>query len=119
MTSADNSPCDQEPAHEKKPARDKDGYLVDLSCWQPEVAEWLAQQENITLTVAHWEIITALRAFYATFDHAPNNRALVKYCAQNLGADKISSAYIMNLFGGTPAKTAAKIAGLPRPTHCL
>jgi len=102
-----------------KPARDKEGYLVDLASWQPDVAEWLAQEENITLTAAHWEIITALRAFYDTFDHAPNNRALVKYCAQKLGADKISSAYIMTLFGGAPAKTAAKIAGLPRPTHCL
>ncbi len=100
-------------------ARDKEGYLVDLACWQPAIAQQLAEEENITLTEAHWQIIQALRDFYIKFDHAPNNRALVKFCAQTLGEEKISSAYIMSLFGGTPAKTAAKIAGLPRPTHCL
>lgn len=100
-------------------ARDKEGYLVELSCWEPAIAEQLAQEESITLTTAHWDVIRLLREFYEKFDHAPNNRALVKYCAQTLGADRVSSAYLMGLFGGTPAKTAAKIAGLPRPTHCL
>lgn len=100
-------------------ARDKEGYLLVLADWTPEAADQLANEAGISLTDAHWEILHSLRDFYVRFDHAPNNRALVKYCAQQLGADKISSAYLMTLFGGTPAKTAAKIAGLPRPTHCL
>lgn len=100
-------------------ARDKEGYLRDLSLWQPGVAEWLAREENIELTEAHWEVLHLLREFYTNFDHAPNNRALVKFCAQRLNREQVSSAYLMQLFGGTPAKTAAKIAGLPRPTHCL
>lgn len=99
--------------------RDKEGYLLVLADWTPEAATQLASEAGISLTDAHWEILDLLRAFYDRFDHAPNNRALVKYCAQHLGADKISSAYLMTLFGGSPAKTAAKIAGLPRPTHCL
>lgn len=101
------------------PPRDKEGYLIDLSVWSPQVAVALAREEGIALSDAHWDIIHALRDFYARFDHAPNNRALVKYCAQQFGSDRISSAYIMGLFGGSPAKMAAKIAGLPRPTHCL
>ena len=106
-------------AFEALPLRDKEGYLIELGDWTPEVAAALAQAESIALTPAHWEVIEVLRNFYARFDHAPNNRALVKFCAQQLGAERISSAYIMGLFGGSPAKTAAKIAGLPRPTHCL
>lgn len=100
-------------------ARDKEGYLLELSDWTSDVAEHLAAESSIDLTPAHWDVLNLLREFYERFDHAPNNRALVKYCAQQLGADKVSSASMMALFGGTPAKTAAKIAGLPRPTHCL
>lgn len=98
---------------------DKEGYLAELTQWNPEVAEALAHQEKIVLSPAHWEVIETLRQFYQQYDHAPNNRALVKYCAQKLGADKGASAYLMLLFGGSPAKVGAKIAGLPRPTHCL
>lgn len=101
------------------PARDKEGYLMVLTDWTPAVASQLATEDGISLTDAHWEILHLLRDFYARFDHAPNNRALVKYCTQQLGAERISSAYLMSLFGGSPAKTAAKYAGLPRPTHCL
>jgi len=46
-------------------------------------------------------------------------RPLVKLVKEKLGEDCGSSVYLMGLFGGSPAKTAAKIAGLPRPTNCL
>jgi tRNA 2-thiouridine synthesizing protein E len=46
-------------------------------------------------------------------------RPLVKLVKEQLGEDCGSSVYLMGLFGGSPAKTAAKIAGLPRPTNCL
>jgi len=36
-----------------------------------------------------------------------------------LGADKGNSLHLNKLFNGTPAKLAAKLAGLPRPTNCL
>lgn len=100
-------------------AVDKEGYLKHLDDWSPEVALAIAQQEKIALTEAHWEILNLLKSFYAQFEHAPNMRALVKYAQQQLGEDKGKSIYIMKLFPGSSAKVAAKIAGLPRPTHCL
>lgn len=101
------------------PALDKEGYLRDLDAWSPAVAGALADQEGITLEDAHWEIVAVLRAFYARHKLAPNNRALAKAVATQLGAEKGRSIHLMRLFGGSPAKTAARIAGLPRPTHCL
>ena len=100
-------------------ALDADGYLVDLSDWNEAVAEALAEREGLALEEAHWEILNLLKSFYAQFEHAPNMRALVKYAQQQLGEDKGKSIYIMKLFPGSSAKVAAKIAGLPRPTHCL
>ena len=98
---------------------DKEGYLKHLDDWSPAVANAIAAQEQITLSDAHWEIIELLQVFHQQFEHAPNMRALVKFTQQQLGEDKGKSIYIMKLFPGSSAKVAAKIAGLPRPTHCL
>jgi tRNA 2-thiouridine synthesizing protein E len=98
---------------------DKDGFLVELSDWNADVASVLAQDEGITLTDGHWEIIHAIRAFYDEFDIAPAMRPLSRYIKQTLGAEKAGSIYLMTLFPESPAKKAARIAGLPRPENCL
>ena len=98
---------------------DKDGFLVELSDWNADVASVLAQDEGITLTDNHWEIINASRAFSAEFDLAPAMRPLSRYIKQTLGAEKAGSIYLMTLFPESPAKKAARIAGLPRPENCL
>ena len=100
-------------------ALDKDGYLVDLHDWSGEVAHALAAQENVTLTPEHWEILELLRGFYAEFQLSPATRPLVKYTALKLGVEKGNSLHLNRLFNGTPAKLAAKLAGLPKPTNCL
>jgi tRNA 2-thiouridine synthesizing protein E len=98
---------------------DKEGYLKHLNDWTPEVARWLAQSENITLKVEHWEVINALRGFYADTGISPAMRILVKIVKQNVSIDKGNSIHLLTLFPGSPAKLVAKIAGLPRPTNCL
>lgn len=100
-------------------ALDKDGYLEDLHDWSNPVAESLAIEEDIVLTADHWEILELLRAFYAEFQLSPATRPLVKYTALKLGTEKGNSLYLNRLFNGTPAKLAAKLAGLPKPTNCL
>jgi tRNA 2-thiouridine synthesizing protein E len=98
---------------------DKHGFLHNLEDWTPEVAAVLAAQEGIVLTAAHWEIIELLRSFYAEFQLSPATRPLVKYAAARLGPAKGNSQHLNLLFKGTPAKLAAKLAGLPKPTNCL
>ncbi|MBT2374610.1 TusE/DsrC/DsvC family sulfur relay protein [Pseudomonas fluorescens] len=98
---------------------DKDGYLVDLSDWSTDVANALAAAETLALTPEHWEILELLRGFYREFQLSPATRPLIKYTALKLGPEKGNSLYLNRLFNGTPAKLAAKLAGLPRPTNCL
>lgn len=100
-------------------ALDKDGFLLDLNDWSEPVAEALAACEGLELEAAHWEILYLLRAFHAEFQLSPATRALVKYSALKLGPDKGNSAHLNRLFKGTPAKLAAKLAGLPKPSNCL
>lgn len=101
------------------PRLDKDGYLAELDAWTPEVAALLAAEEGVELGAEHWEIIEVLRSFHARFELSPDNRALVKATRLALGPEKGRSIHLMRLFGGSPAKTGARIAGLPRPTNCL
>mgnify|MGYP002717138618 FL=1 len=98
---------------------DQDGYLSNLNDWNELVAEVLAEQENISLSAEHWEIIRLLQEFYKEFELSPAMRALVKYTEKKLGSEKGRSIYLLQLFPPSPAKIASKIAGLPRPTNCL
>ncbi|MBA6114975.1 TusE/DsrC/DsvC family sulfur relay protein [Pseudomonas putida] len=100
-------------------ALDKDGFLVDLQDWSHAVAEALATRENIVLSAEHWEILELLRAFYQEYQLSPATRPLIKYTALKLGPEKGNSPHLNRLFNGTPAKLAAKLAGLPKPTNCI
>ncbi len=98
---------------------DEEGYLQNLDDWNDDVGVALALQEQITLGPSHWEILNLLRVFYARHQLSPATRALVNLVKRDLGNDKGKSIYLMKLFRGTPAKTASKIAGLPKPDNCL
>jgi len=100
-------------------AFDKEGFLRNLSDWEPAVAEQVARADDLELTPAHWEIVYLLREYYQEFDASPAMRPLVKYCRIKLGPDKGKSIYLMSLFPGSPAKLGSKIAGLPKPDNCL
>jgi len=100
-------------------ALDQDGYLLELGDWSEAVAEALAAEEELTLSADHWEILQLLRAFYREFQLSPATRPLIKYVALKLGPEKGNSLHLNRLFKGTPAKLAAKLAGLPKPTNCL
>jgi len=101
------------------PAIDKEGFLYQPREWTPAVAEYLAADSGIELTEAHWEVINVLRGFYHSHDLSPAMRILVKTVRAELGEEKGNSIYLMQLFPGSPAKLAAKIAGLPKPANCL
>jgi len=102
-----------------KPETDNDGFLLHLDDWSPDVAHWLAEAEGIVLDDRHWQIIMALRDFYQEYNISPAMRPLSKYLKSRYGADVSGSIYLLTLFPQSPAKLAAKIAGLPRPENCL
>ena len=98
---------------------DEDGFLLNLDDWNEEVARKIARLENISLGPEHWEVVNLLRVFYQRHGLSPASRALVNLVKRELGEDKGSSAYLMGLFRGKPARVAAKIAGLPKPDNCF
>ncbi|MBW4933284.1 TusE/DsrC/DsvC family sulfur relay protein [Marinobacter sp. F4206] len=102
------------------PERNNEGFLEDASAWSRETAEAIANEDGLNLNENHWEIIMFLREFYKEHEMSPpSNRLFVKAVKDAMGEEKGNSIYLMQLFPGTPAKTACRIAGLPRPTNCL
>jgi len=100
-------------------AVDQDGFLLALDDWNIDVAQALANAENIKLSADHWEIIALVQSFYQQTGLSPATRALVKLVAKQAGPDKGKSIYLMKLFGGKPALSVSRIAGLPRPANCF
>ena len=46
---------------------DNEGFLKDYTTWSESIAPVLAAAEGIELTAAHWEIIHAVRNYYAQY----------------------------------------------------
>lgn len=95
------------------------GNLENLDDWSEPLAEFMAHQEGITLTPAHWEIIHFMRQFYFKYGITPMVRLLMKNMRDELGASKGSNEYLYKLFPGGPSRQGSRIAGLPEPQGCI
>lgn len=97
----------------------KHGNLVEQHYWSKNMAEFLAQKEDIKLSEEHWEIILFLRKFYFDYGITPMVRLLMKHMRQTLGKEKSSEDYVYKLFPGGPSRQGSRIAGLSEPQGCI
>jgi len=94
------------------PARDGDGYLVDMSDWTPEIGRAMAEADGVALDDVKWNQILKAREYYEEFGVVPPIRKFAKY----LGADQ-KEMFKMWMTG--PMKPITKYGGLPKPTGCV
>jgi len=100
-------------------ATDKQGYLINFKDWHSDLAQLIADTDELILTEQHWEVIRFVREFYLTYNTSPAIRALTKAMKAEFGEEKASSRYLYRLFKEGPAKQATKYAGLPKPARCI
>lgn len=98
---------------------DKEGYLLNISDWNEDLAVVIAQTDDIALSKDHWQVVIFVRNFYLEYKTSPAIRALIKALKQEFGEEKANSRYLYRLFPKGPAKQATKIAGLPKPARCI
>jgi tRNA 2-thiouridine synthesizing protein E len=98
---------------------EQNNYLNDLPYWSENLALELGIKEGLALSKEQIEILIVARNFYADYGFSPSMRPLCKMVTAKLGADKGRSLYLNKLFPGSPAKLAAKLAGLPKPKNCI
>lgn len=92
---------------------DDEGYLKNTDDWSEEMAAELAKEEGIDeLTDRHWAVINMMRKEYLEKGDAPSIRRLTKESG-------VPTKELYQLFPKGPAKKAARIAGIPKPTGCI
>jgi tRNA 2-thiouridine synthesizing protein E len=93
----------------------ENGYLVDQTLWNEDVAKVIAEAEGITLSEKAWEIINYLRdEYFNNGGNQPNERNMVKHFKDVwTDLDKVDAKALYVHFPKGPAKQASKVAGLP------
>lgn len=91
------------------------GRLMHMEDWSEKVANVLAQNDNLTLTSSHWEVIRVMREYYQRYNTTPIMKLLKKALAEKLGPDKATDNYIEQLFPNGVMSQCSKLAGLPEP----
>lgn len=90
------------------------GFLVNLDDWNEEIAEAIAEEEDLKLTDKHWDVINYLRDEYINNGgNQPNTRNMAKAMANTWGEKKLNAKALYDLFPGDPSKQAGRIGGLP------
>mgnify|MGYP006278216835 CR=1 FL=1 len=93
-------------------AFDDDGYMVDSEAWNKEIGEAIAEALEVDLTDRHWAVIEFARKEFEENGEPPTLRRITKQT-------DVDMKEMYQLFPGGPAKIAANIAGLKKPTGCI
>lgn len=80
--------------------------------WTRAWAEATATSLGVTLTEGHWAVIDFARTEYTTTGVSPNLRRIS-------AGTGLAQRDIYALFPKAPGRTAARIAGIPKPAGCL
>jgi dissimilatory sulfite reductase related protein len=91
---------------------DSEGYMEDYRLWTKEIAQALAEEEGIQLTERHFIVINYAREQFIKNGDAPTLRNITKNTP-------VSTKELYELFPDGPAKKAARIAGLKKPSGCI
>ncbi len=89
----------------------EEGYLTNFSQWNKEIGNTIANDNEITMTDRHWEVVDYLQEKYRK-EEALSIRGIKKS-----GIINIKEFYA--LFPGGPLKISTKISGIPKPKSCI
>jgi len=91
---------------------DEEGFMTDSNAWTPEIAEAIAEAIGLELTDRHWVVINFNRKDFQENGEPPTLRRITKQT-------DVDTKELYQLFPGGPAKNAARVSGLGKPTGCI
>jgi tRNA 2-thiouridine synthesizing protein E len=92
---------------------DDEGFMLDASAWNKDIAAALAAEIGITpLTEQHWAVIEFCRSDFEAQGEAPTLRRITSQSG-------VTTKELYKLFPKGPAKKVAYVSGLKKPTGCL
>ncbi len=93
-------------------AFDNEGFMVDASAWTEEIGRAIAEALAVDLSDRHWLVVKYARQEFESQGEPPTVRRITQ-------ETNVSMKEMYQLFPGGPAKIAANIAGLQKPTGCI
>lgn len=97
---------------------DAEGYLLNKDDWSEELMVHMASLENLELNAEHLLVINTVRRYFEEYATTPPIRGLIALLKKE-GHAELGSIALAKLFPDGAAKTAAKLAGLPKPVKCI
>ncbi|MGO9741233.1 MAG: TusE/DsrC/DsvC family sulfur relay protein [Roseiarcus sp.] len=94
------------------PTRDGDGYLVDMSAWEPEIGMAMAEADGFEMTPEKWEQVLKAREYFEDAQTVPPIRKFAAYVGR-------PNKEMFDLWQTGPMKPITKYGGLPKPTGCV
>jgi tRNA 2-thiouridine synthesizing protein E len=101
-------------ADERAQTADSQDYMAGLGHWSPLVADRIAEEEGLTLTEAHWEVIFCLREWFREYGPEWTARQITHQMETEY-ADAGGLRHLYELFPHGPLAQGCRVAGLPLP----
>ncbi len=95
--------------------RTENGYLVNATDWNEEIAKELFAEEGIEPTQDQWDVVNYVREETLS-GNEPNERTIMKAMGKKWGR-KLTSKEMYEMFPGMPSKQGLKIGGCPQSTR--
>ena len=93
-------------------AFDDDGFMEDAAAWTEDIGLAIAEALDVKMSDRHWDVIKYVRQEFDTSGEPPTLRRITQQT-------DVSMKEMYQLFPGGPAKIAANISGLKKPTGCI
>ena len=92
---------------------DAEGYLASLDDWSEDVAQCLAERDQLALADEHWQVVRWIREYYAENGTAPNLRVMSKLIGGSLGEHSATRNTCSTCFPTAPPSRPRATPGCP------
>ncbi|MEJ1353702.1 MAG: TusE/DsrC/DsvC family sulfur relay protein [Candidatus Sedimenticola sp. (ex Thyasira tokunagai)] len=90
-----------------------EGYLESFSDWSEDVAQVMADIDELKLIDCHWVAINYLREFYHEYEVPPSDRLMIKSVGKKISEYGCTKKKLNEIFPKGGCKHACRLAGLP------
>lgn len=98
---------------------DEEGFLLDPSEWDRDLAQHIAAGERLDMTPERWAVVDFVRTHFDERGTVPEARFVLKFLEQKYGKERATRKFLQELFPYGYGQQACKIAGMRKPRKLM
>ena len=98
---------------------DEEGFLLDPSEWDHDLARHIASGEQLDMTPERWAVVDFVRTHFDERGTVPEARFVLKFLEQKYGKERATRKFLQELFPYGYGQQACKIAGMRKPRKLM